>query len=53
MTDIRKTMQSLCSRARGILAIFNGRKSDGTENVCTQADRVNRCLACPDVGVFE
>lgn len=52
MTDTGKTMQGPCSHAE-ILPIFNKRKSDETKNVRTWADLVNRCLACPDVGVFK
>lgn len=52
-TDIGKTVQGQCSNAKRILPIFNKRKSDETKNVCTWADLVNRCFACPDVGVLE
>lgn len=52
MTDTGKTMQGPCSHAE-ILPIFNKRKSDETKNIRTWAELVNRCLACPDVGVFK
>lgn len=33
MTDIGKTLQGLCSHAKGILPRFSKRKSDETERV--------------------